>query len=91
MPIFSWPFFYFRNIAGETTLKKTPYVPGDQQDPFRSQAFAAAHVNLSERTLEAYRVKGGGPPYYKLGRRVCYRVQDLNAWAEAQRRTSTSE
>ena len=62
-----------------------------QPDPFRSQADAAAFMNLSERTLEAYRVKGGGPPYYKLGRRVCYKIGDLVEWVEGQRRTSTSQ
>ena len=72
-------------------MKHTADTGANQPEPFWSQALAAAHLALSERTLETLRVRGGGPPFYKLGRRVVYRVHDLNAWAEAQRRTSTSQ
>ena len=27
---------------------------------------------------------GGGPPYYKIGRKVAYRERDLFAWAKAR-------
>lgn len=52
---------------------------------------AAKFLTLSPRTLEKYRVLGGGPAFYKLGRRVVYRVDDLITWAEANRRQSTSD
>ncbi len=35
--------------------------------------------------LAQWRHKKIGPPYYKLGRKVIYRGEDLNAWAEANR------
>ena len=55
------------------------------------QGAAAAFLRLSPRTLERFRVQGRGPRFLKLGRRVMYRVGDLEAWADAQGRNSTSE
>ena len=52
---------------------------------------AAAYVGLSPYTLENLRSRGGGPAYSKLGRRVIYRIEDLDAWLLASRRTSTSD
>ena len=52
---------------------------------------AAAHLGLSPRTLDRYRVSGEGPEFYKLGSRVRYRLADLEAWAETRRRRSTSD
>jgi hypothetical protein len=47
--------------------------------------------NLSPRTLEKWRVLGQGPAFRKFGRKVVYAECDLEAWAEGQRRTSTSQ
>lgn len=52
---------------------------------------AARVLNLSGRTLEKYRVTGGGPLYRKLGGRVVYRLEDLRAWADRGQLRSTSE
>jgi excisionase family DNA binding protein len=52
---------------------------------------AAAYLGLSPATLETLRTRGGGPPFVKLGRRVVYRREDLDAWLNAARRRSTSE
>ena len=50
---------------------------------------AAAWLGLSHRTLEGYRVSGGGPDFHRFGNRVRYRRSDLDAWA-AERRASTT-
>jgi len=52
---------------------------------------AGDFLGLSPRTLEKFRVTGGGPAYRKLGRRVVYAAADLERWAEARTRTSTSD
>ena len=52
---------------------------------------AAAYCGSSASTLEKLRLKGGGPVYSKLGRRVVYLVDDLDAWLVANRRDSTSD
>lgn len=52
---------------------------------------AAAYLRLSKSTLAKARVSGRGPPYLKVGRRVLYRHGDLDAWAQATLRSSTSQ
>ncbi|MBJ7499306.1 DNA-binding protein [Sphingopyxis lindanitolerans] len=52
---------------------------------------AAVHLGLSARTLEKHRCYGTGPVYRKLGGRIVYAMEDLNAWAEIGRRHSTSD
>lgn len=48
-------------------------------------------LGLSGRTLEKHRVYGTGPAYRKIGGRVVYAVEDLQAWADQGRQFSTSE
>lgn len=52
---------------------------------------AADYVGLSPKTLETRRTRGGGPPFLKLGRRVVYRKEDLDAWLEAAAKRSTTD
>ena len=52
---------------------------------------AAAFLGLSARTLEKHRTYGTGPSYRKLGGRVVYSVDDLQAWAERGAKQSTSD
>ncbi len=52
---------------------------------------AAKVLGVSASWLAHLRVKGGGPPYLKLGRKlVVYDARDLEDWARAQKRASTS-
>lgn len=52
---------------------------------------AARFLSLSARTLEKHRTYGTGPAYRKLGGRVVYSVDDLQAWAERGAKQSTSD
>lgn len=53
---------------------------------------AARYLGLSESTLAKMRLRGDGPPYYKLGKRaVAYMRPELAEWAAKRRRQSTSE
>ena len=48
--------------------------------------------DLSPSTLAAWRVNGGGPAFIRLGARVFYPLDELQAWlASRPRLTSTSE
>jgi hypothetical protein len=58
---------------------------------FLTTTEAAAFLRISPITLARWRIEGCGPAYRKFGRRVVYAHADLTAWAEAQRRASTSE
>lgn len=50
----------------------------------------AARLGLSRQSLAVWRLNGSGPPFYKAGSRVLYRVCDVEEWLKARRRTSTS-
>ena len=52
---------------------------------------AAEFLSLSARTLEKHRTYGTGPAYRKLGGRVVYSIDDLQAWADRGLVTSTSD
>ena len=52
---------------------------------------AARFLGLSGRTLEKHRTYGTGPRYSKLGGRVVYRLEDLQAWADRGVKASTSD
>ena len=52
---------------------------------------AARFLGLSDRTLEKHRTYGTGPAYRKLGGRVVYSLEDLQAWADRGTKTSTSD
>ncbi len=66
--------------------------PDTPEAPLRGDTrFAAQYVHSSTSRLEKLRCFGGGPPFYKLGRRVIYDRSDLDAWLRMQKRRSTSD
>lgn len=52
---------------------------------------AAEFLGLSVRTLQAWRIRGGGPGFAKFGRAVRYDSETLEAWADACTRSSTTD
>ncbi len=58
---------------------------------YLTQGEAAKLLRLSSRTLERQRLDGTGPLFVKAGRRVIYRVVDLEQWAADRTYRSTSE
>ena len=52
---------------------------------------AAAHLGVPKRTLEAFRLTGGGPKYAKCGRKVRYRIDWINSWLEGRVVQNTAE
>ena len=45
----------------------------------------AARCGVSVRTLLKWRDEKKGPPWFKIGKAVRYREDELDAWIEAQR------
>ncbi len=45
---------------------------------------AAAFLGLARRTLEIWRCKKKGPPYFKVGSLVRYRRADLQEWLDSR-------
>lgn len=68
------------------TLKEPPIVVRhlNQED-------LAERWNISTRTLERWRWIGEGVRFVKIGGRVRYRLDDIEAYEEQQLRTSTSD
>jgi hypothetical protein len=58
---------------------------------FLSTSQSAEQLRVSPRTLEKYRVTGGGPKFFKIGRLVYYTPETLEEWTASRLRTSTSE
>jgi Helix-turn-helix domain len=52
---------------------------------------AAAHLRVSKSFLAKKRCSGGGPLFVKIGRRVLYRLSDLEEFTEQGKRRSTSD
>ncbi len=61
----------------------------DSQPRLLCEKDAAKLLSASPRTLQAWRVKGVGPTFVRIGRTIRYRTVDLSAWIEA--RVVTSE
>lgn len=63
---------------------------GDQ--PILHPEGAVARVlKVQTKTLQAWRHRGGGPPFVKVGRLVRYRLSDVESWLASRTVSSTSE
>lgn len=60
-------------------------------DLLYSEDVVARHLTCKVKTLQAWRTRGGGVPFLKIGRLVRYRGRDVKSWMEGQLRSSTSE
>jgi len=58
---------------------------------FLSTPQAAELLGISRKTLEKWRLVGGGPAFRKVGRLVRYTSDDLQNWLDSRRRVSTSD
>jgi len=57
-----------------------------------SEKKAAALLGLSPKTLQKYRIAGGGPKFVHVsGRCIRYRLCDIKVWQESRLRESTSD
>jgi hypothetical protein len=56
-----------------------------------SENQAAEFLGVSVRTLQAWRVRGGGPRYLKIGRAVRYQRRELVAYQRQHTIGSTAE
>ena len=82
-----------RRPAAFDRITEVPHVAQSR----RLAAALSAHARsrplrrLSIRTLEKHRIYGTGPRYSKLGGRVVYRIEDLQAWVDRGAKSSTSD
>jgi predicted DNA-binding transcriptional regulator AlpA len=60
-------------------------------DAALNEAQVAEFLGVSVRTLQAWRVRGGGPRYVKIGRSVRYQRRQLVAFQQSHTVSSTTE
>ena len=58
---------------------------------YLSTEAAATYLAVSRKTLEKWRLTGGGPPFCQIKRAVRYDRTALDAWMAAHSRESTSD
>ena len=77
----------------ETDRSSTwPDATADDHDALLTEQQAATLLNVNPRTLQKWRVKGGGPPFVRISRRcIRYRPRDIRHWAQNRVKSSTSE
>jgi excisionase family DNA binding protein len=61
------------------------------EQPYVTTLEAAKLLHVSARTLERRRSRGDGPRFHKAGRRVLYRIDEIEAWLSSNGFNSTSE
>lgn len=62
-----------------------------EDDLLYSEDVVARHLTCKVKTIQAWRTRGGGVPFLKIGRLVRYRGKDIKYWMEGRLRSSTSE
>lgn len=67
--------------------------PHQQQDdePLQDDSWLARYLKCERKTAQAWRTRGGGPPFIKINSLVRYRKSDVDRWLESRRFASTSE
>ena len=60
-------------------------------ETLQDETTVSKQLKCETKTLQAWRCRGGGPPFIRVGRLVRYRPQDVLAWIESRRVASTSE
>ena len=60
-------------------------------DSLINERQAAALLSLSIRTLQSWRLRGGGPKFVRAGRAIRYRRRDLMEWMDRRTVASTSD
>jgi len=58
-------------------------ISGNDPDALLTEVETAKVLNLSTRTLQAWRVRGSGPSFVQAGRAIRYRRRDLRTWIDA--------
>lgn len=59
--------------------------------PLTIEDMTARYPGTNRQTWAQRRYEGTGPAFFKVGRRVYYRIEDVLAWEEGNTRTRTDE
>ena len=67
------------------------YIDADDPDRWLTQKALCAWLDISERTVERMRSEGTGPRFSKFGKRILYRLCDVETWLSEHSFHSTIE
>ena len=71
---------------------RKPHPEADMENGLLSEKQAADFLQLTPRALQAWRTRGGGPSYLRIGHRtVRYLRADLEDFLESRRFSNTAE
>lgn len=59
--------------------------------PLTIEDMIARYPGTNRQAWAQHRYRGTGPAFFKVGRRVYYRIEDVLAWEENNTRTRTDE
>jgi predicted DNA-binding transcriptional regulator AlpA len=65
--------------------------PVTDRERLLNPAEAGDYLGFTEGWLAKLRMRGGGPKWFRLGRKVRYTRADLDAWISAHRVSNTAE
>ncbi len=65
--------------------------PLDDADRLFDVIAVSEWLGVSTSTLAKWRLRGTGPPFLKVGKRILMRKSDLDKWLDCRRRHSTSD
>ena len=63
-------------------LVKALVLPDGRLSGLLNEEDAGRYLDLAPGTLRNWRCRRRGPSFVQAGRRICYRIEDLQAWAE---------
>lgn len=77
------------NEAAPSRSRKRNYNPAPP--PHLDERETARILGISVRTLQTWRVTGGGPAFVKVGAAIRYNPETLAAWLESRTVNSTAQ
>lgn len=67
-----------------------PVFPRDDDEQCLKERETCALIGVSRQTLRRWRDGGSGPPYFRIGRLLRYRLGDLRQWLAANTHADTT-
>ena len=53
-------------------------------EPLAAEAETAAELHIQPQTLRAWRIRGQGPRYVRVGKLIKYRSSDIRDWVQSR-------
>lgn len=74
-------------MVARVNQKNRPAATTESVGRFIDAKSAAARIGIHDKTLSNWRVeqRTNQPPFYKLGTKIMYKIDEIDAWLESQR------